>query len=52
MIEEGYAAPDTIEAAVAQALDEGLRTPDIHTPGTTLVGCAAMGERITEILGG
>jgi 3-isopropylmalate dehydrogenase len=43
---------DTIEAAVAQALDEGLRTPDIHTPGTTLVGCAAMGERITEILGG
>ncbi|HJP13656.1 MAG: 3-isopropylmalate dehydrogenase [Nitrospinota bacterium] len=43
---------DAIEAAVSKALDGGLRTPDIHTNGTTLVGCAAMGERVAELVGG
>jgi 3-isopropylmalate dehydrogenase len=35
---------EAIEAAVAKALEEGLRTPDIHTPGMELVGCIRMGE--------
>ena len=43
---------DAIEAAVLVALESGLRTPDIHTPGTKLVGCAEMGERVKELVGG
>ncbi len=35
---------EAIEAAVAKALEEGLRTPDIHTPGMKPVGCTGMGE--------
>ncbi|MBI2178179.1 MAG: 3-isopropylmalate dehydrogenase [Candidatus Tectomicrobia bacterium] len=41
-----------IEAAVARALEEGCRTPDIFTPGSTGVGCAQMGERIAKYAGG
>jgi 3-isopropylmalate dehydrogenase len=43
---------EAIEAAVSEALVAGLRTPDIHTPGTSLVGCAEMGGRLTELVGG
>lgn len=43
---------DAIEAAVAGALEEGYRTPDIFTPGTTGVGCARMGELIAARVGG
>ncbi len=43
---------EAIEAAVAAALDEGLRTPDIHTPDAKAVGCAEMGARIAALAGG
>ena len=43
---------EAIEAAVAGALDEGLRTSDIHTPGAAAVGCVGMGERIAALAGG
>ncbi len=37
---------DLVEQAIAAALAEGLRTPDIQSEGTTLVGTAQMGEAI------
>ena len=40
-----------IEAAVEAALDAGLRTPDIKTPGTTPVSTAAMGDTIAAWVG-
>ncbi len=43
---------DAIEGAVSRALDSGLRTPDIHSPGTELVGCARMGARVAELVEG
>ncbi|MBL8377261.1 MAG: 3-isopropylmalate dehydrogenase [Burkholderiales bacterium] len=39
-----------IEAAVREVLARGLRTADIHTPGTTLVGTAAMGAAVLAAL--
>ena len=39
-----------LEQAVARVLDAGYRTPDIHTPGTTLVGTREMGTRVMEAL--
>lgn len=39
-----------IEAAVDAALDAGLRTLDIKTPGTTPVSCSAMGDTIAAWL--
>jgi 3-isopropylmalate dehydrogenase len=39
-----------IESAVDKVLDQGLRTPDIHTPGTREVGTAAMGDAVLEAL--
>jgi len=39
-----------IEQAVNAVLDKGLRTADIHTPGMTLVGTAAMGDAIVKEL--
>ena len=41
--EEAAAA---IEAAVRKVIADGLRTGDIHTPGTKLVGTAEMGKAI------
>jgi 3-isopropylmalate dehydrogenase len=38
---------DMIEAAIAAALANGLRTADIASPGTTTVGTAQMGDAIT-----
>ena len=35
---------EAIEAAVSEALKEGVRSPDIPTPGMELVGCTGMGE--------
>ena len=40
-----------IEAAVAGALEEGLRTPDIRTPGAKAAGCAEMGARVAALAG-
>ena len=37
---------DTIENAVSKVLDAGYRTADIAGLGTTVIGCAEMGERI------
>jgi 3-isopropylmalate dehydrogenase len=37
---------DMIDQAIAAALDKGLRTGDIKSEGTTLVGTAQMGEAI------
>jgi 3-isopropylmalate dehydrogenase len=37
---------DLIDQAIAAALAKGLRTADIKSDGTTLVGTAQMGEAI------
>ncbi|MBS7359817.1 MAG: 3-isopropylmalate dehydrogenase [Oscillospiraceae bacterium] len=39
---------DAIEKAVSEVLDEGYRTADIYSEGTTKIGCAEMGRRIAE----
>lgn len=39
-----------IEQAVEKVLDQGYRTADIWTEGTTLVGTKEMGDRILENL--
>ncbi|QFU76197.1 3-isopropylmalate dehydrogenase [Halioglobus maricola] len=43
-------AADAIEAAVSKVLDQGLRTPDIHSEGTQLVGTVEMGEAVVAAL--
>jgi 3-isopropylmalate dehydrogenase len=39
---------DLIDEAIAAALAKGLRTPDIKSEGTTVVGTAQMGDAIIE----
>ena len=39
-----------IEQAVGAVLDQGLRTPDIHTQGTQLIGTLAMGDAVMKEL--
>ena len=39
---------EVMEEAVVQVLGQGYRTADIVQPGTTLVGCAAMGDLVAE----
>ena len=41
---------DRIEAAVGRVLDDGLRTADIESPGTTVVGTAEMGDAVVAAL--
>ncbi|QKT04591.1 3-isopropylmalate dehydrogenase [Ectothiorhodospiraceae bacterium 2226] len=43
---------ERIEGAVVKVLDQGLRTPDIHTEGTTRVGTAEMGDAVVKALRG
>lgn len=43
-------AADRIENAVLAVLDQGLRTPDLAAPGTTPVGCQAMGNALLQAL--
>ncbi len=43
-------AADRIESAVQSVLGQGLRTADIHAPGTTLVGTRAMGDAVVAAL--
>jgi len=43
-------AADRIEAAVKKVLGEGLRTADIHTPGTRKVGTGEMGDAVAAAL--
>jgi 3-isopropylmalate dehydrogenase len=49
-LDQGEAA-DRIEAAVKKVLAQGLRTPDIHSPGTTRVGTREMGDAVVKALG-
>ena len=39
-----------IERAVDAVLSQGLRTPDIHSPGTTKVGTREMGDAVVRAL--
>ena len=41
---------DRIEKAVDKVLDQGLRTPDIYSDGTTRVGTAEMGDAVVAAL--
>ena len=43
-------AADRIESAVQNVLSSGLRTPDIHSPGCTLVGTSQMGDAVLAAL--
>ncbi|NIM42138.1 MAG: 3-isopropylmalate dehydrogenase [Hydrogenophaga sp.] len=43
-------AAERIEAAVKAVLAQGLRTPDIHSEGTTRVGTAEMGAAVVQAL--
>jgi 3-isopropylmalate dehydrogenase len=43
-------AADRLEQAVNQVLEQGYRTGDILSPGTQLVGCQQMGEKLLAIL--
>ena len=44
-------AADRIETAVKKVLAQGLRTPDIHSAGTTKVGTVQMGDAVLKALG-
>ncbi|NJK29261.1 MAG: 3-isopropylmalate dehydrogenase, partial [Acaryochloris sp. SU_5_25] len=44
------AAASQIEAAVFTLLEQGYRTGDIQSPGTTVLGCRAIGETLIQIL--
>ncbi|KIY99262.1 3-isopropylmalate dehydrogenase [Monoraphidium neglectum] len=41
---------DRLEAAVDQALDQGLRTKDLWKEGTTLVKCSELGNKLVELV--
>lgn len=43
-------AANRIEAAVKQVLAQGLRTPDIHSPGTQKVSTREMGDAVRQAL--
>ena len=43
-------AADRIESAVQRVLAQGLRTADIHAPGTTRVGTRAMGDAVVAAI--
>jgi 3-isopropylmalate dehydrogenase len=44
-------AAERVEGAVRKVLAQGLRTADIHEPGTARVGTAAMGDAVVAALG-
>ena len=44
-------AAGRIESAVKKVLAQGLRTPDIHSEGTTQVGTREMGDAVLKALG-
>ncbi|OOR91393.1 3-isopropylmalate dehydrogenase [Moraxella bovis] len=39
-----------VEQAVQKVLEQGYRTADIYEDGTTLVGCADMGDKVVQAL--
>ncbi|KAM3198638.1 hypothetical protein ACQJBY_073674 [Aegilops geniculata] len=53
LLKYGFGAENAakrIETAVTETLDNGFRTGDIYSPGTTLVGCKRMGEEVLKAL--
>ncbi len=55
MLRYTLAAPEAaraIEEAVSKVLDQGLRTPDIHSEGMKLVGTVDMGDAVVAALNG
>jgi 3-isopropylmalate dehydrogenase len=55
MLRYGLNQPDSaqrIEQAVLAVLDQGNRTPDIMSPGMTLLGCQEMGKALIKALAG
>lgn len=44
------ALADRVDKAVGSVLEQGLRTPDIHTEGHTLVGTEGMGDAVVAAL--
>ncbi len=44
------ALADRIDRAVGSVLEQGLRTPDIHTEGQTLIGTEGMGDAVVAAL--
>ncbi|MGB8700837.1 MAG: 3-isopropylmalate dehydrogenase [Thermosynechococcaceae cyanobacterium] len=53
MLRYGLNQPEAglrIENAVSQVLAKGYRTTDIQSPGTTVLGCQAMGEALIKAL--
>jgi 3-isopropylmalate dehydrogenase len=53
MLRYGLNQPESasrIEAAVLQVLEAGDRTIDIQSPGTTVLGCQAMGQALIKAL--
>ena len=53
MLRYTLAAPELaerIEAAVARVLDQGLRTADIQSPGTRVIGTSEMGDAVVAAL--
>ena len=45
------AAAQRIEVAVQKVLEQGLRTPDIHSEGTQRVSTKEMGDAVVKALG-
>jgi 3-isopropylmalate dehydrogenase len=43
-------AAGRLERAVGTVLDQGLRTPDIESPGCSVVGTVAMGDAVAAAL--
>jgi 3-isopropylmalate dehydrogenase len=43
-------AAQRIETAVSKVLRDGLRTPDIHAPGTRRIGTEEMGDAVASAL--
>jgi 3-isopropylmalate dehydrogenase len=41
---------ELIEEAVGKVLDQGLRTADIETAGSTVVGTSAMGDAVVKVM--
>jgi 3-isopropylmalate dehydrogenase len=53
MLRYTLAAPELaerIETAVARVLDQGLRTRDIQSPGTRVIGTSDMGDAVVAAL--
>jgi len=48
---DAQAAAEAIEQAVSHVLDQGLRTADIHSPGTHKVSTEEMGAAVVRALG-